>query len=663
MDQKRGVKHHGKLLSLPAYIRWILGATVIGILIGLVLAPTKPWNFEPPESGRWRLSEYIAVYSYWAAALNCLVLLGLALTASWWAAPSRNIPAATPTTPRWFWPFVLAAMIFCGASAAQRMNYGLAHDEDYSARRTISGSYKLTDEGQVVSDRLSWSETVFYYRKPNNHPLNSVLARVCVEISRLVIPGESWHMREWILRIPAWIAGVSGVVLLALLLRELNRPRAGILAAWLLALHPWYIRYASEARGYAMLMAFIPLCLIFWLWAVRTNAWRWWIAFGLTEFALVYSYPGGAYVLVVLNALTLFMLFRTQLLRRWFTANCLAGMLAVQLMLPLVPQLGEYMENDDESRHPLPTDWYQNTAAYFFTGASWNKTKTLDSPHPELRPMVAGHPVAFGVLLAAMGGLAILGTGILFAKGRPESPIIAATLLFPAFLSLAVAVLNTQWLFEWYLIYLLPGLAVVVATGAAFIGQLFAKRLSWRGMAFLPGLLVTVGFGFFTQPVRAWYCARPIESVKRSALIVRETLAPNDPRHAERLTGNFLGKPWYYDPHSVHLKTPDDLLALMRRADAEGKPLFITAPHPWAVAFNVPMLWRLFNEAGLFTDYVTVLGFDKTNTRLIARYAPGAVQNFDFNAFRRGRDITPDAELPPLEFPGKPKIIPITPEP
>src|SRR3546814_7784434 len=68
-------------------------------------------------------------------------------------------------------------------------------------------------------------------------------------------------------------------------------PSAGVVAAFLSALHPWHIRYASEARAYAFVLCLIPLVIYFFLRALEKGLWRWWAAFGTAEFFLMYSYP------------------------------------------------------------------------------------------------------------------------------------------------------------------------------------------------------------------------------------------------------------------------------------------------------------------------------------------------------------------------------------
>jgi hypothetical protein len=648
------------------WARCILGA-IFFVLVGwLILCADKPWQFDLGTRDNWRIREYAGFFSFWAAVLNLVILTGLFATAGWWAAqlPLPCVSENRPKTSRWFWPCVIGAMIFCGAASAMRMNFGFAHDEDYSARRVISGAYKLDKDGEVRGEKLRWRDTFFYYRKPNNHPLHSVAARLCVEASRLVGSTDSWHMREWIVRTPAWIGGLGAVGMLAIFLRRLVSPRAGIIAAWLLAIHPWHIRYASEARGYSLLLALIPVVLYCWMRVMGENRWKWWLLLALAQLALVYCYPAAIYILVVLNSLT-FLWLLTQAARskewttigRWFASNSFAGMAVLQLTLPLVPQLQKYMKTE-EARQPLTFEWQYNTAAHFLSGTSWSKTKLLESPHPELMPYAMANPVFFGLVLAALLAFGLWGCITLFRGPAPVHPIAAATLLVPGLLGFLIAKAFNQWMFEWYLIYLLPGLVAGVAVGVDHFGNRLSTRLSTGWPAVTVAAAVVLAYGFFSQPFRAWYCTRPVEPVKEAALAVRKTLDPNDPRHKEILTATLLGKAWYYDPHAEHLKSPEQFIALLQRADRENKPLHLTVPNPWAAAYHEPALWRLFYEAGLFTDYQTFCGFDETHVRINARYVPGAVEGFRLKEFLRGRESFPNPKLPPLIHPAKPEIFP-----
>ena len=259
-----------------------------------------------------------------------------------------------------FWVGVIGAMIFTGVLASKRLNFGLAHDEDLSARRAIVGEYKLAKDGSVLPPKLKLQNTLYDYRKPTNHVLYSVLARSAWHTWGLFAHPEDRYIREWVIRLPAWLAGVFGVLALALLVARLAGGPAGLMAAWLLALHPWHLRYASEARGYSVLLLLVSVTLLVWLRATQENHWRWWMAFGLCQFLMLWVYPAAIYIPLVLNGLTALWLGREWVrrpdetrFRRWLAANFIAAIPATQVMLPLVPQLLSHLRTAPEARQPL----------------------------------------------------------------------------------------------------------------------------------------------------------------------------------------------------------------------------------------------------------------------------------------------------------------------
>ena len=343
------------------------------LTVWLIFGADKPWTISRLDRQNWKLEQIVGYYSFWAAVGNLFILVGLVLTARWWAEPKPTVPRAmVKQSPAWFWPLLLAAMIFCGVAASLRMNHGFVHDEEYSARRVIAGPYEVGQDGAVFIEEPEWQETLYYYRKPNNHVLHSVLARLCWTAWQAIAPPPSWHIKEWVIRIPAWVGGVGAVCTLALLLRRCVSPLAGVLAAWLLALHPWHLRFAAEARGYSLMVCMIPILLYFWVRAIHENRWRWWLLHSASQFALVYCYPGSLYVLIVLNAATALWLLsnlaregKSPALGRWFASNCFAAVAALQLMAPLVPQLQKYMQTE-EARAPIGLSWVFNTAITFW---------------------------------------------------------------------------------------------------------------------------------------------------------------------------------------------------------------------------------------------------------------------------------------------------------
>lgn len=637
-----------------------LSAVAFALALWLIFSGDKPWRFDLEQIAKWNLGEIVGFYSFWAGAFNLALLVILIRTARWWADAGRRTGAgemsARPLSGL-FWVGVIGAMIFTGVLASKRLNFGLAHDEDLSARRAIVGEYKLAKDGSVLPPKLKLQNTLYDYRKPTNHVLYSVLARSAWHTWGVFSHPEDGYIREWVIRLPAWLAGVFAVMALALLVARLAGGPAGLMAAWLLALHPWHLRYASEARGYSVLLLLVSVTLLVWLRATQENHWRWWMAFGLCQFLMLWVYPAAIYIPLVLNGLTALWLGREWIrrpdetrFRRWLAANFIAAIPATQVMLPLVPQLLSHLRTAPEARQPLTWSWLIDVSSNMFVGASWNKSGSLNSPYVELAPRVHEHPVLFVLLLVVLGVAAIAGTLRLMRRMWPRGAIATVTLLIPAMIAASVAKASNQWLFEWYLIYLLPGLIAVVAVGVCGTPP-GAFKLPWRIIAAIGLLLAYAGF---SGPVRERICQKPLDPIKEVVISMRGTLKPTAESGSLRLTASFPGHLSYYDPHVQRLKTSADLQEAMRRSDREGKPLYVTAYHPWGVVFGSRDLWRLFYESGLFSDFVIHRGMENIQDRVVARYEPGAIVGFDLAGFLRGREAIPNPMLQPTAYPQKP---------
>ena len=126
-------------------------------------------------------------------------------------------------------------------------------------------------------------------------------------------------------------------------------------------------------------------------------------------------------------------------------------------MLPLVPQLLNYLKTAPEARQPLTQSWLIELSSNLLVGVGWNKSASLDSPYVELAPQANAHPVVFALLLALLAVAMIFGIVRATRWMWPQGMIVVLTLLVPAATAAAVAKASNQWLFEWYLIYLLPG--------------------------------------------------------------------------------------------------------------------------------------------------------------------------------------------------------------
>ena len=130
------------------------------------------------------------------------------------------------------------------------------------------------DIDQLAFRHVTWQQTFWFFEKPQ-HQLHSIITRVVLDSWRTVARPMGLGFREDIARLPSYSAGILSVGAIALLLWRLGFPTAGVLAAFLLVIHPWHIRYASEMRAYSFMMFVVPLGYVFLTDALHTGYWRW----------------------------------------------------------------------------------------------------------------------------------------------------------------------------------------------------------------------------------------------------------------------------------------------------------------------------------------------------------------------------------------------------
>ena len=100
-----------------------------------------------------------------------------------------------------------------------------------------------------------------------------------------------------VVRLPSLIAGTATIPLVYLVgIRTVGRGAAAVAAA-VTALAPFMIYYSAEARGYALMMAFVTLSTLAMLVAVDGGRRRWWVVYALASCAAVYTHYSCVMVL------------------------------------------------------------------------------------------------------------------------------------------------------------------------------------------------------------------------------------------------------------------------------------------------------------------------------------------------------------------------------
>ena len=364
--------------------RCILLALMACIAIALLLAP-KPW--EHPHLGK--SEDYIRVYSWWAGLINLVPLACLALTTGWWMRPlpAQATGKSSPRLPKGFSVCVGGATAACAILGYPRLGQSLWEDEEYSVRRCIVGGHRVLEDGTVVVKKLPWKVTLWNYALGTNHIFQSILSRVSHSAWRTIARPTGLQLSEAAARLPSYVSGILLVGVVALLAARFGLAWEGALASWLIAIHPWHLRFTTEARGYGLVALLIPVSCLLAVHALNRGQWRWWIALAMANFALPYTWPPTLFTVLILNVCIAVSLFteerfsstRTVFTLRWLVSGTFAGIVFLQLFLPCVPGLFGYLKRvRDFDGH-----------AFFL--------KNVAYPIPYGKPLVKERPAGYAV--------------------------------------------------------------------------------------------------------------------------------------------------------------------------------------------------------------------------------------------------------------------------
>lgn len=627
-----GIRAFGASLSRER--RWFVGWVLLaGLALALLSVPG-------PRAGKAALKlaeahaaghpagtmDYVA---YWVpqAARGGLVAAGLMLLAArWLVQPLPRVdwqPLPPGKKPRgWLMGFTGLVIAYSAIANAPRLDFSLWGDEDATMRKSVVGQFERNEAGQLEFDGVGWLETVFRYRDPNNHPLNSVLSRLShTAFARDRTRPDGFYFDERAMRLPVFAAGLLGLAALAWVGWVLGKPAVGGLAVVLMACHPWFVRYGVESRGYGFLLLFTPLALGCLIRAGQTGRWRWWIGYGFTQFLILWSYPGALHLLVALNVsaggavvfLTKNREWRLAQAGRWFTACALGAVLCTLLMLPLVQPLMFYLKSQ-RMQGPMPASWYPDAAAWLISGMPW---QPWDGANPLgwSWAQAAPAPVRWagvGLLGAALG----LGLAGWWRQGGVARAMLPALVLH-APLFVLQSWLGGGFIYTWYLFPALAGV-VLLSAGICF----FPLR------AAAPWAALWVGFqGLHTTRAVKLLRTHPIEQMREGTKLTRAVSLASDPRIDDVMTVDVIMTTRAYDPAVRPLAgdDPDTFKNYLAEADAKQKALFVHFGSPDFAGSVRPQVISLIRNPSLFEPVATLPGMDGPYTRQVFRYRPGSL--------------------------------------
>lgn len=558
--------------------------------IAFAITAEKPWG----RTVQKRLAkkepmqpkEYQVIGLWWASIINTGLLTVLLGTAGRWMprqpAPGSSAPPALPLkldgssshlppllSRRWTFALVMGAVVFGTWERWPKLTQSFWNDEEYAIRRFAHGAWERQKDDTVKFIPVTWTDTLFENRNGNNHLLNSVTTRLSLDAWRWATGSPREAFNEFVTRIPQLLAGLASIVVMYLLGRECGAPLAGIGAAWLLAIHPWHIRYSVEMRGYALMLFFVSLTLYGLVRALRTNELRWWLLFGLCEALFLLSFPGAMYVAFTLNIVCVIELLRQ---RRWdltgrlMAFNTIGAVPVVMWMMPSVPQILIFLKEEQPAYVTDVIGWLRDLGSVLSFG--WPYLNTWPEAHigTDWVHTAKHFPVSSSVLAIIFGSLLLTGIIVAFARGTAARIIIVGPVL-AAVVSMVMNLRPGAPMTVWYLIYLLIPTTLAVYLAVEQLGRV--RNLRWLPAAFVVWFTVRYSMG-------ASSAIAAVREHDRQPL--RQTIQFMDQQAPNAVTATFGVSDRQcstYDPDVTILETAQDLDDCIARAKAANRPLYI----------------------------------------------------------------------------------------
>ncbi len=615
----------------------VLGVLALLLVSYLIFGP-KPWlsGVEVQEAAGEKLRpiHYAVTSVWWAAVVDLGIVIGVLL-----AAPLlfRNLPVGMPRPlstgldrrqKGWLILGLALAATLSGVLQAPRLSTSLWGDEEYTAKRFVAGYYRRDDDGAMELKRPEWANTVWDYRSgANNHQLFSVLSRISHSFHVASVEPDDVYFSEPLIRLPSYLASLGTIFAVGWLVALLGAPRGAVVAAFFLALHPWFLRYAPEARGYALMMLLLTLALIFLQKATSGGRWRHWLAFGLAEYLCFVSYMGSLNFILMLNLSGLLLVWfgqrekvaRPAQLGRFVVANALAAGLVIITVAPIIAPLRAWYEGKVMAGawgDPPDAAWIVDALCYLASGLPWH---TWDAANPFSLHLSSMPRLLVLTLLIVVAGLFVLGILRLIA-GERSSRLLLPALLLPGPLMVAQALVMENFLFPWYLLISLPMVVVFAGLGIDSLGNLAnssAQRSALVGGLALGCFALLLG----TAHERIHLLrTQSVEPLYESVALTRKVMNPALPEIDDGvITVGFLMWTEGYDPAAHRVDSADELRAELELAREQGKELYIHFAQFLLARQSAPEIMALIEDEDLFERVAVLHGLWQPCTRWVYR--------------------------------------------
>jgi hypothetical protein len=624
---KQGVREMpDRRIRVARLVLWASLAALIAHLIGgdhpwsggIAERVTKGLPIRPIDCAR--------TYRWWISLGSAAVALALLATLRGWIGSQRAAECPELAAPdrgaRAVAAVAALAMLVAALMAAPRLEFSFWDDERVTVQFSVDGRYERDPEGDLLFREVRWRDSWLYtIDGPNNHVPFSLLARLSLGAWRAVAQPKLRFASERAVRLPAFAFGIAAVGALAWCLWRVGLPWAAGFAAILLAIHPWHLRYTSEARGYSLLVLCMPLLLLAMVAVLHRGSWRRWIAFGAVEVVLLWVYPGGTSILAVANAALAFELFRRhrdslrEPVARWLATSLAA---AAVFMLLMGPNVLIFLWHSEWNPKGIKWTFVRDVLSHLWVGTAFAFRHSPEH-YAELRDVAREAPAFFRTALVATGALCLLGAVRLALRGRAGASLLAVVLL-PAPLLISSVHLRESMIYERHVIFALPSFAILLGAGLEGLFTWLRPPRARAAATFAVMLAYLAGYLWLSRDVHAALRTLPIQPTREAVLIMRPSLDPFAEENRGILTASCERILVHYDPNIQVVLEKEQLLALLEEADRTDRPLYLSYGRPWLARREYAELMEMVEREDLFEPVTTLYGFEPRGLMRVFRY-------------------------------------------
>ncbi|MBP7949364.1 MAG: glycosyltransferase family 39 protein [Verrucomicrobiales bacterium] len=564
-----------------------LAVLLAGALAWLV-ATGGPWSASLRKSlatiEKLSDNKKIVAYMHLGISWGCVVMTILCSAAlagvRWWSRPtlpSRPEPDGPALTKGTRLVYLLCFLAAAGLGLylrAPRLTHSFWNDEEMAFRKYVWGEYKPAADGSLKFERIPWRDALFDNLKSNNHLWSTLEARAGLALAsqpeQNAPPGVPGFQERAARLFPFASSGLT-ILAVGWLGLLLGYPRSGVIAAFLLALSPWHMRYSVEIRGYSTMLLGVLLSLGCIIRALETGKWRWWIGFAAAQSLYLLNFAGAVFLATATNAAVAFALWtgRDKLanLLRLGVANIFSAAPLAVFLAPSILQIQAYVAGHSGEYPRLNAAWFQDLWAHLISGIPWTPHNTRGSAGICLEDLISENPLLEFIATKLLPALCIAGLGAMLWRNW-RSRLVAVAILTGAAVASFQAMHTGVPFLGWYLLYLLP----LFCLALAFIPAFAPAQLSWTPLVSLAAVF------FLTAGPRQRMAGVPRQLIREvTQQARREATVPtgSNPAAITAVFGTSNRQVLSYDPRAIVLETVDDLHELVAHAGETKAPLTV----------------------------------------------------------------------------------------